>query len=249
MDEYQTTTPNGEGGGKPRPKERGLLVTLVAVLLLGLGGLGAAHVQLQEQHEATVSALSSVEAGLWQSKAEVARLEGDLAEKSDQLRTCRAEFDEVSASFSDAVSTIRSVESSLGLSRNRNSNLSEQIDDLASQIDELSARYRSCSSSIQEAASETMRWKREAVRLAGELDECVDIANDRLRRINACIESANSGILWLTDIPPEGFSVFFGDPYEELRQKYNDLVGRFNAAINRCNDLSSLLARSLQALE
>lgn len=227
-----------------------LRVLITLILFLGLAGLGVAYAQLHREQKETLARLVGTEWDLDQSESRVRQLERDLDDETSRLRGCRDELDEVSSSLSRAMSTIREVESSLGISRNQNSNLAGRVDDLASQIEDLAARYSSCSSSLRETRSDALRWNQEAIRLAGELDECVDIANDRQERINNCIDTANSGIRWITNIPGEGFSIGgFGDPYEQLRQKYNDLVDRFNAAINRCNDLSSLLANSLRELE
>ena len=272
MDANHETNSELEVEQDSRPRGRGLLTACVIVLFLGVIGLGVAYAQLHRAHERTLAELGSTEDDLRQSESRSYQLTRDLDEESSRLRTCRDELDGVSSRLASAMSTIRGVESSLGLSRNRNNDLAGQVDGLASQIDDLASRYASCSSALRVARNDATTWNSEAVRLASELDECVDaandwnrraveladelnecvgIANDRQQRMNSAIETANSGILFITAIPGEGFSSLslLGDPYERLRGQYNDLVDRFNAAINRCNDLSSLLARSLQELE
>ena len=209
-----------------------------------------AYAQLHQEHEATLSEFSSTESDLRQSESLVYQLEGDLKVESNRLRSCRDELDGVSARLTSALSTIRDVESSLGLSQSRNSDLAGQVDELVSQIDELTSRFSSCSSALGVARNEATTLNSEVIRLSNELAECIGIANDRQRRINDCIDTANSRILWITDIPRQSiFGTGFGDPYENLRQQYNDLVNRFNSAVKRSNDLAELLARSLRELE
>lgn len=250
MDANHETNSELEVEQDSRPRGRGLLTACVIVLFLGVIGLGVAYAQLHRAHERTLAELGSTEDDLRQSESRSYQLTRDLDEESSRLRTCRDELDGISSRLASAMSTIRGVESSLGLSRNRNNDLAGQVDGLASQIDDLASRYASCSSALRVARNDATTWNSEAVRLSSELEECVDIANDRQRRINNCIDTANSGIRWITDIPGEGFfSSAFGDAYENLRQRFNDLVDRFNAAVSRSNDLANLLSRSLQELD
>ena len=187
--------------------------------------------------------LQSTERKLSNSRREVSTLEIENRDISDQLDRVSRELKSVKSSLSRVEASLSEVESALDLSFTSGRKLSDQIDDLVSELND--CRYQ-----LRSSRSEVSEWQSQTYRLERDLDECVDIANERLRKMNAAINTANNGVLFLTDIPSEGLYLsLLDDPYESLRKKYNDLVDRFNAAVDRSNELARLLSQALGELD
>lgn len=186
--------------------------------------------------------LQSTERKLSNSRREVSTLEIENRDISDQLDRASRELKSVNSSLSRVEASLNEVESALDLSFTSGRKLSDQIDDLVGELNE--CRYQ-----LRSSRSEVSQWQSQAYELEEDLQDCVDIANERQRKINSAISTANNGVRYLTDIPSGGFYSSFGDPYESLRRKYNDLVDRFNAAVDRSNELARLLSRALGELD
>ena len=156
-------------------------------------------------------------------KSRARRLEDDLSERTNQL--------------SDSITAIATLKSTINrLNRN---------------VSSLTTRLNQCDSSLIDTISERSTLAHNYEQLTYEYEQAISVVQDLRGRINSAISTANSGAIFLPSIPSEGygFSSLFGDPYEELREKYNDLVDRFNAAIRRCNAYADLLYKSLSELD
>lgn len=238
---------NDTGGTRKRPTARRWKV-LVLLLLLGSAWLGWFAYETSETLDRTRQSLDFAERSLYstrndlsQAESAVSRLERTLGLSRSQSDDLSRQVERVETEIKATRKTIFDLRSSLGLSRSSERDIVAQVTVLSQNLDE----YRQA---FEDAQSSASSWRTEAQRLADELDSCVTIANERQRKINSAIDTANSGMMWLTDIPSKGFTYSLGDPYEKLRKEYNDLVGRFNAALQRINDLSNLLSRSLGEL-
>ena len=192
--------------------------------------------------KSTKRSLSYVENKLFDANEAFLKIERALGLKQSLNSELSTRVNQMRNELESALDSIAQYETALGVSQANGRDLSNQVDRLVQNLE----YYRESFEDAQDSASS---WRSEAERLVGELDDCITIANDRLRKMNSAIDTANSGSIWLTDIPSAGFNFYSTDPYESLRRKYNDLVDRFNAAVNRANDLGDLLARSLRELE
>lgn len=211
---------------------------VLTLLLLGSNGyLGWMWYDTNERLDLTLGQLSRSRLAAESCADELAGASRKLDQAERDLRDARAKVDRAQSSLDE-------LEAALGQSRTSGRSLSEKVDRMVSALNDCRVELADCEDTTELMAARIQQH-------ISEYDECVSIANDRLRKMNAAIQTANNGIMWVTDIPSESIFVsFYGDdPYESLRRKYNELVDRFNAAIERANDLSALLADSLRELE
>jgi chromosome segregation ATPase len=236
----------------PQGHRKGGRLWMVFALLFLTGGavLGWFLFEAQEQLNRTRQRLAQVSQGLSSvtyelddAKRAASRLHRSLGMTQSKNTDLSSTIGKLQRELEQAMSAMADMEASLGLRRATGA-------DLANQVDRMVRSLEVCRDSYEETQTVARRWQSEAERLADELNDCVQIANQRQQKINAAISKANRGIRWITDIPSEGsFFSSFGDPYEALRRKYNNLVDRFNAAVSRGNDLAELLADSLRELD
>lgn len=84
------------------------------------------------------------------------------------------------------------------------------------------------------------------------LESAVRIARSHLDKLDEIASAIRIGMIGVADIPGEGF-VFSGgydleSEYRKVVKKYNDLVDRFNAALERSNDLGEIVNRIVNIL-
>lgn len=118
--------------------------------------------------------------------------------------------------------------------------------DYRNQIGTLNSKLASLSRDLEERQSQiancadNLRMRNELVGvLSSRIDDAISYANTQA----GTVKSIPSDLLTFSFTNP------FDSEYEKLRKKYNSLVDRFNAAVERCNDLSHILSGVLSKLE
>ena len=164
--------------------------------------------------------------------AEAQRLEANV---SSRLRTCSVSAAQAELRADAAEAQAERLQRDLAEWQSTSNTLEMQQDATRRQLNLCQATRDSLEEQLIIAKQQLTAWQA--------------LADDRLDKINDCISTANSGVLLIRDIPAPGFISSLGDPAERLRRKYNDLVDRFNAAVERSNDIADLLRRALGRLQ
>lgn len=144
--------------------------------------------------------------------------------------------------------SVRCAERDIELAR-----LEQQLARLRQQYAQLEEENLRLEEEVNRRERENRGLALEAVQLERSLSRANATSKELASRINAAIELANRRVLFLTEIPDESTLSAIGWPYESeyerLRGKYNDLVGRFNAAIERNSELAQILIDAIAELE
>ncbi len=112
---------------------------------------------------------------------------------------------------------------------------------------------------LRAATNDRDTAKRELAATRFELSECgeslestMDIARSHRDKRDEIASAIRIGLSGVADIPRKGFIFEDGSDleseYRKVIKEYNDLVGRFNAAVERSNDLGEVLNRVIRIL-
>ena len=125
-------------------------------------------------------------------------------------------------------------------------------DQLRSAIAETRAELRASTSDRDTAKRELAATRFDLSECGESLESSMDIARTHRDKLDEISSAIRIGLIGVADIPDKGF-IFGGgsdleSEYRKVVKEYNDLVGRFNAAVERSNDLGEVLNRVIRIL-
>ncbi len=126
------------------------------------------------------------------------------------------------------------------------------LQSVASELDDLRSTLRQTELSRDTATRALDAVRAEASECNDALENAVRIARSHRDKLDEIASAIRFGMISVADIPSKGL-VFDGgydleSEYRKIVKEYNDLVGRFNAAIERSNDLGEIVNRVIDIL-
>lgn len=226
-DDQSNDSPMVDTTAAPSPSNpRGPVFARFAALtgFIGCAVLGVLLNRALEREAEVRSALSA---------SEYQRVEAEA-----RLSRTRMALETVTEERDESVRTLRSIRAALAEAE-------ESRDDLRSTLRQTELARDSATRALSAARAEVSE--------CGEaLEQAASIARSHRDKLDEIASAIRIGMIGVTDIPAKGF-IFGGgfdleSEYRKVVNEYNDLVGRFNAAVERSNDLGGSTQPSHQHL-
>ena len=215
----------------PTPRGRGLLRSLAVAALVGCSVLGVLLYRAHEREQAL--------------RAELTMCEYQLNLEQAARRRVEAEREEVQESLEAARGALRTATSELEVLRSALRQAEFARDSANRSLASVRAEFAECEDSLASVRAEFSECE-------DSLESTVRIARSHRDKLDEITSAIRIGMIGVADIPAKGF-VFTGgydleSEYRKVVDEYNDLVGRFNAAIERSDDLGEILNRVINIL-
>lgn len=164
-------------------------------------------------------------------RAELTMCEYQLNLEQAARRRVEAEREEVQESFEAAEEALRTA---------------------TSELEELRSALRQAEFARDSANRSLASVRAEFAECEDSLESTVRIARSHRDKLDEITSAIRIGMIGVADIPAKGFVFSSGydleSEYRKVVNEYNDLVGRFNAAIERSDDLGEILNRVINIL-
>jgi chromosome segregation ATPase len=242
-----------------KPRGRALLVIFALVSFVGCAVLGALLHQAHEREGALSAALSASEYERSEAQVNLERTRNTLdavkLERDDALRkldATRVALQEATNDRDDARSALERSEAGRTMAESSLSSTRGSLRTVTTERDELRATLRQ-SELARDAATRALTTARAEVSECNEaLEQVTSIARSHRDKLDEIASAIRIGMIGVADIPAKGF-VFTGgydleSEYRKVVDEYNDLVRRFNAAVDRSNDLGEVLNQIIRIL-
>lgn len=243
----------------PKPRGRGFARFAALTGLIGCAVLGVLLYRGHAREAEVRSALSTSEYQRVEAEASLNRtsmaLEAMTAARDKAARTLdstRAALqeaengrNEAQAAFMRSEAGRNLAESSLSTARSTMRALTAERDQLTTERNELRATLRQ-TELARDSATRALSAARAEVSECGEaLEQAASIARSHRDKLDEIARSIRTGMIGVTDIPAKRSAFSFGfdaeSEYRKVVDDYNDLVRRFNAAVDRSNDLGEIV--------
>ena len=215
----------------PRPRGRALLVCFALAGITGCAVQGLLLYQGHEREMALRVALSTRESeraetqlSLERSRSALQIVTKEREQVADALRQANAEREQVANALRQATA----------------------------ERDGLRSTLRQAEFDRDTAARSLSAARGEITECNEALEQAVSIARNHRDKLDEIASAIRIGMIGVTDVPGEGLVIVSGydleSEYRKIIKKYNDLVNRFNAAVDRSNDLGEIVNRVVNIL-
>ena len=171
--------------------------------------------------------------------------ESQLILEQAARRRVEAECEEVQESFEAAEEALRTATSELEELRSALRQAEFARDSANRSLASVRAEFAECEDSLASVRAEFSECE-------DSLERTVRIARSHRDKLDEITSATRIGMIGVADIPAKGFVFSSGydleSEYRKVVDEYNDLVRRFNAAVDRSNDLGEVLNQIIRIL-
>ena len=242
-----------------KPRGRALLGIFALVGFVGCVVLGVLLHQAHEREGALSAALSASEYERSEAQASFHStrnaLDAVTGERDDALRkldSTRVALQEMADARDEARSALQRseagrtmAESSLSSTRGNLRTVTTERDELRSTLRQTEFARDTSTRALTAARAEVAECKAEVSECKEALEQVTSIARSHRDKVDEIASAIRIGMIGVADIPAKGFVFSSGygleSEYRKVVDEYNDLVRRFNAAVDRSNDLGKIV--------
>ena len=126
--------------------------------------------------------------------------------------------------------------------------LTDRADRLSAQLSDTELEFGETKELLDDCRSRLTKCQREEQSLTDRADRLSQMLTTSQSKLDDIASAIRRGSIGLTDIPSASWSIEFGDECEQIMRKHNDLVGRFNAALERSDQLGDTINEVTRAI-
>ena len=119
---------------------------------------------------------------------------------------------------------------------------------LEAQLSDTELEFGETKDMLDDCWSRLTKCQREEQSLTDRADRLSQMLTTSQSKLDDIASAIRRGSIGLTDIPSASWSIEFGDECEQIMRKHNDLVGRFNAALERSDQLGDTINEVTRAI-
>ncbi len=229
----------------PRPRGRALLVCFA---LAGITGCAVQGLLLYQGHEREMA----LRVALSTRESERAETQLSLERSRSALQIVTKEREQVADALRQANAEREQVADALRQANAEREQVANALRQATAERDGLRSTLRQAEFDRDTAARSLSAARGEITECNEALEQAVSIARNHRDKLDEIASAIRIGMIGVTDVPGEGLVIVSGydleSEYRKIIKKYNDLVNRFNAAVDRSNDLGEIVNRVVNIL-